>query len=328
MTDDSKTPPPVRARRSPAGGLALLLSLIALIGLAYLWYLLRYHDHVLGVNVPKRLAAIERAHADIDHRLAGIDVQQTLTDQRVKRLRRAVRALGMAGAHQRRFGIREARDLLLMANERLRFDHDVPLALDALRQADHVLARERDPRLLPVRQAIADEIVRLHGLSRQHIRSTALRLLALARAVDKLPLGIPAHFMAVPVTVKPAAASPNFWVRAWDGLRRDMLRLIQIRKQPANEPMLLAPQHAYFLRQNLKLQLYAAEVALLEHHPAVTGANLAVADHWVRQYFATGQPPVAAFLRELATLRARASAIQWPPLTRSLALLQQITGRP
>ena len=325
MTDEPKTPPPTRPRRSPAGGLALLLSLITLIGLGYLWYALRFQEGILGAHVTRRLAAVERAQTDMGRSLTAIGVQQAVADGRVKRLRKDVRQLGAAGRHQQNFGMREAEDLLLMASDRLHFDHNVPLALDALREADYDLARERDPRLLPVRQAIADEIVRLRALSDTHTQSMALKLVALAHAIDGLPLNVPAHF-APPAAARPARIPQNFWARAWAGLHRDMLRLIRIRKQPVEERVLLAPKRQYFLRQNLKLRLYAAELALLEHEPAVAGANLDAADRWVRRYFATSHASVTAFLNELAGLRTKTAVIQWPSLDRALVLLRQVRG--
>ncbi|MDA8390997.1 MAG: uroporphyrinogen-III C-methyltransferase [Gammaproteobacteria bacterium] len=327
MTDEPKTPPPTRPRRSPAGGLALLLSLITLIGLGYLWYLLGYQDRILGIPVAQRLTAIERAHTGVERKLTALGVRQTIADERLQRLRRDVRQLSTAGQHAQRFGVREAEDLLLMAGDRLHFDHNVPLALDALREADHDLARERDPRLLAVRQAIADEIVEVRALSHAHTASAALRLVALAHAVDKLPLSVPAHF-APPAAGKPASVPQNFWARAWDGLRRDMLRLIRIRKEPAPERILLAPKRQYFLRQNLKLRLYAAELALLDHDPAAARANLDATQRWVRRYFATGHASVAAFLGEVASLRTRTAAVKWPPLDRALVLLRQIKDHP
>lgn len=330
MTDDNQSmtpvPAPVIIRRSWAGGLGLLLSLIALIGLGYLWYALRYQDRVLTIDVPARLATAQQATAAVNARLAAVAAASGQTAARLAQLQASLpRRLGLRGA-DRDFRLREAQDLLMVANDRLRFEHSVPLAIAALREANRDIGDRADPRLLPVRRAIIGEIVQLQAMRRLHIETMAMTLLALAHAVNTLPLAVPASFRArTPPILQPRAA--GFWARAVDGLSRDFLRLIRIRHQAIHERALLAPRRQYFLRQNLKLRLYAAELALLEHHTAVAVANLNTADRWVRRYYAVHTPPVEALQENLVRLERRVQALKWPDISPSLTLLQRLRPR-
>lgn len=325
MTDENTdiTPAPVTIRRSWAGGLALLLSLITLIGLSYLWYVLRYQDRVLTINVPAHLAAEHQATTALGARLAAVATTSSQTADRLAALRAALsRRLGRRGATED-FRLREAQDLLTAANDRLRFEHSVPLAIAALREANRDISDREDPRLLPVRQAIISEIVRLRAMRRLHVDTMALTLLALAHAVDTLPLAVPASFRAAVRSSPPPRAS-GFWARVAAGFSRDFLGLIRIRHQVIHERALLAPRRQYFLRQNLKLQLYAAELALLEHRTALAEASLDAADRWVRRYFAIHTPPVMALHLNLVHLERRVRMLKWPDISRSLTLLRRL----
>ncbi len=330
-TDDSHTKPvPIaplpRRTRSVAGGLALLLSLIALMGLGYLWYALSYQAHILGLNVGQRLQSQNQAIGVLSSAVAGLNRTDSQAQQAIRALRRRVKAVQVGHSSRRRWRIRAAQDLLLIANDQLHFEHNVPLALLALHQAEREIRRQGSPRLLPVRAAIIQEILRLQAVRKQHTSTMALELMALAHAVRTLPLAVPTTFHAQhPKT--PVRTKLPFWRRLARGLWRDFTSLIRIRRQTIRQPALLAPKRVYFLRQNLQLRLYAAEVALLEHHIAVMHTNLLTAQRWINRYFDKDAPSVRAVDAKLATLQTRTTALTWPDISGSLHLLRRLAQK-
>lgn len=327
-TNDSHTNaaaivPPPRRTRSVAGGLALLLSLVALMGLGYLWYALSYQAHILGVNVAQRLRSQNQAITALGLTVTDLSRTNTQAQQAIKTLERRVKAVQVGHGDRGRWRIRAAQDLLLIANDQLHFEHNVPLALLALHQAEREIRRQGDPRLLPVRSAIIQEILRLQVVRKQHASTMALELIALARAVPTLPLAVPTTFRVHhPKTL--ARPKPPFWRRLAHGLWRDFTSLIRIHKQMIRQPALLAPKQAYYLRQNLQLRLYAAELALLEHHIAVMHANLLTAHRWIDRYFDKGAPSVRAVDAKLQDLQTHTAALTWPDISGSLHLLRQL----
>lgn len=329
-TNDSQTvpitPPPHRTR-SVAGGLALLLSLVALMGLGYLWYALSYQAHIFGLNVGQRLQSQNRAISALGLTVADLSRTDTQTQQAIKALARHVKAVRVGHGDRRRWRIRAAQDLLLIANEQLRFEHNVPLALLALHQAEREIRRQNSPRLLPVRLAIVQEILRLRAARKQHVSTMALELVALAHAVPTLPLAVPTDFRAHRPKTPARPITLPFWRRLARGLWRDFTSLIQFHKQVISQPALLAPKRAYYLRQNLELRLYAAELALLEHRIAIMHTNLLTAQHWINRYFDKNAPSVRAVDTKLQTLQTRATTLAWPDISGSLHLLRQLAQK-
>lgn len=317
------SPPPSRGR-SAAGGLALLLSLIALLGTGYLWYVLSYQTHTLGLHVARRLHSQDRALTRLNRAIAGVAQTQARVQQGLQALNRQQQAAH--AAHDGHWRIRATRDLLLIANDQLHFEHDVPLALLALHQAQNEMRREQDPQLLPVRRAIAQEILRLRALRRQHVSTMAIDVIALAHAVPTLPLAVPTVFRSGRITPKKESAKPHrVWRRIGESLWTDFVSLIRIHKQQIDERALLIPKRAYFVRQNVQLRLYAAELALLEHHTAVMHANLAAADRWLTRYFDLKAPAVQAVHKTLQKLKVRSAALKWPDISGSLHILRRLT---
>ncbi len=321
-THDTATPlaPPPRRTRSPAGGLALLLALIALVATGYLWYALAYQTHTLGAPLGRRLQSEQSALTALKARFARLAGSERATAKALRALAR--RPAARIAAHGQRFRIRAAQDLLLMANDELLFQHDVPLALLALHKADDQIRRAGDPRLLPVRSAIARETLKLKALRRWRVSTRALSLVALAHAVRHWPLVVATTFH--PAVVRAQPAPEPFWHRAVFGVWHDFLALIRIRKASHNERALLSPKREAFVRANTTLRLYTAEYALLEYRPAVMRANLLATERWIGRYFDTKTPAVKAAQAEIARLVAHGLP-RVPDISGSLHLLQRLT---
>lgn len=330
MADENETlthtASPTRASRSPAGGLALLLSLITLIGLGYIWYQLADKTQLIGLNVAHRLKTQDAALTRLDQKVAGLSHTEAQARHGLRALRRRERALEAerVGTHSTgHWRVGAAEDLLVLANDQLEFEHNVPLALLALQQAQREIRRDADPRLAPVRVAILHEILRLRSVHAEHISTMALNLIAMARAVPTLPLMVPTIFRKEPPK-KPTPPGYHFWRRFGHGVWHDFVSLIRIRKEPLHERALLAPKRAYFVRQNLRIRLYDAQLALLEHHTTLMQADLTTAHRWVNRYFNNRAPAVQVFLTQLKGLEHKATTLKSPDISHSLHLLRRL----
>jgi uroporphyrin-3 C-methyltransferase/uroporphyrinogen III methyltransferase/synthase len=89
----------------------------------------------------------------------------------------------------------------------------------------------------------------------------------------------------------------------------------------------LAPEQAYFVRENLKLRLTAARTALLARQDGPYRADLARAVEIVERNFDERSRQVAAALGTLRTLRDSPGRLELPVLTESLAAVRQLRGR-
>jgi uroporphyrin-3 C-methyltransferase len=216
-----------------------------------------------------------------------------------------------------------------------------PLVL-VLRQSDERLARYGQPRLERVRRAIGQDLERTRGAGIADIGVLTIRLDDAIRQVDELPLlaaperrGAPradggaaalpgARAGATAASAPPAAASGGFgddlrsaWhfvgTRVWQEVRS----LVRVTRIDAPEAMLLAPEQAFFLRENLKLRLLNARLALLSRQFDTAQADLRDAQAALDRYFERGHKrsvAVAETLRQVA-MQARTVVVPRPDAT-------------
>jgi uncharacterized protein HemX len=93
-----------------------------------------------------------------------------------------------------------------------------------------------------------------------------------------------------------------------------------VRVEVADRPAapLLIPSQQYFLRENLKLRLLSARIALLNHNDASFKDDVVAAESWLKLYFDTRVKPVQALQATLKQLAATPMAGEVPDLAGSL----------
>jgi uroporphyrin-3 C-methyltransferase len=156
------------------------------------------------------------------------------------------------------------------------------------------------------------------------------RVDAAAQKPENAPAPAPA-----PVTVAAAESAPNVgwtagWRERWDRAWRDVMRasrdLVRVSRIDQPEAALLAPEQAYFLRENLKLKLLNARLGLLARQPASALADLGSAEAALAHYFQTEAPAVASARAALTQLREELRLVELPRPDESLAALTTAAG--
>jgi uroporphyrin-3 C-methyltransferase len=176
-----------------------------------------------------------------------------------------------------------------------------------LKQSDERLERYNQPRLEGVRRAIARDLDRVKSMGVVDLAALTIKLDEAVRMVDELPLlvqAVPRNDPPRPVAAANAAtvaqegasaadAAAPPWLQPWLG-RWDMLTervwgearsLVRVTRIEHPEAMLLAPEQAYFLRENLKLRLLNARLALLSRQFDTAQNDLQGALGVVERYF-------------------------------------------
>lgn len=77
-----------------------------------------------------------------------------------------------------------------------------------------------------------------------------------------------------------------------------------MRKLNSSDAMLIAPEQAYFVRENLRLRLLDARTALMQRNGDVYQADLNDAEAAIKQYFDVNSPATQSWLKELGELKA------------------------
>jgi len=226
-----------------------------------------------------------------------------------------------------------------------------------LKQADERLARYNQPRLENVRRAIARDLDRVKSTNVTDISSLGIKLDEAVRMIDDLPLiaAIEARSRDAAARVPSAraaaathavnataaassasAASGGFWparvneavndiaARVWGEARS----LIRVSRVDNPEAMLIAPEQAYFLRENLKLRLLNARLALLSRQFETAQSDLQVAQSSLDRFFDRGnkRTVLATELVKQVTTQARHVGVPRPDDTLA-ALTAASAGR-
>ena len=198
----------------------------------------------------------------------------------------------------------------------------------ALRQADERLARYNQPRLERVRRAVVQDLERTRVAGVTDMAVLTIRLDETIRQVDDLPLFSQAERQPSPrAAVRPGvtAASPSGWktvvgegwlgalVQIWDEVR-SLVRVTRI-EQP--EAVLLAPDQAFFLRENLKLRLLNARLALLSRQFDTAQLDLRDAQAALERYFDHSSRRVQAAIDSVRQVsqQARLATVPRPDAT-------------
>jgi uroporphyrin-III C-methyltransferase len=221
----------------------------------------------------------------------------------------------------------ESEYLLRLANQKLQLEGDVESALMLLTTVDRMLSQEDDPALFPVREALAADILAVRNMEPIDVAGLYVRLNNLMPTIDGLSLrsALVQNYTAQ----LPGQAASQVTSDADAGLLErglDILGSIFVwqRWDVAPEALLPAPQEAT-LKQNLRLMLEQAQLALLMSEEAVYRDSLAKGSEWAARYFAIDAGAGRTLTEELRALSAERISEVRPDISGSLEALLPIS---
>jgi uroporphyrin-3 C-methyltransferase len=214
--------------------------------------------------------------------------------------------------------LEEVEQLLLIANQQLQLASNVKAALIAMQEADARLQRIDRPQLAPLRKILSKDMDVLNAAPYLDTVGISLRLDNLAAAVDALPLAMELRPPEPGASEHQAPATESVWLRFAREMWEDMKRLVRIQHMDKPDIPLLSPSQAYFLRENLKLRLLSARLALLARDGASFNADIDASLDWIGRYYDNKSRPTVAMLEALHQLRASEVGIELPRISASL----------
>jgi uroporphyrin-3 C-methyltransferase len=232
---------------------------------------------------------------------------------------------------------------LRLAQQQAQLTGSAEPMLAALKSADQRLARAAQPRLNPLQRAIARDVERIKATTVTDVPALLSRLDELTRMVDDLPMA-----NAMPVASNTRAATPPaplraasaaqpstnparalldrlalraWWESTWQGVRDEARNLLRVSRIDQPDAALLAPEQAFFLRENLKLKLLNARLGLLSRQTASARADLASAATLLGKYFDPAARRTQAAGQLLQQVQSQMKSSELPRLDETLAAL-------
>ncbi len=190
------------------------------------------------------------------------------------------------------------------ASQQLLLSGNVPVATTVLENVEQRLSRFEQPELLPIKQAISQDLATLKNRPYLNISATALRLDRLESAVDSLPLLVDSTMNAQNAEPAPTSKAGSFWNRAWNNTSELVKSMVEVRKLDNNDAMLIGAEQVFYLRENLRLRLLDARLALLQHNSEVYQNALAAIEETVKRYFDVQSPNTQTWLKEVDELKS------------------------
>jgi len=216
-----------------------------------------------------------------------------------------------------------------LAQQQAELTGSVQPMLAALQTAQKRLGKVPQPRLAPVLRALQHDIERLQSTSLTDIPGLLIRLDELVALVDTLPVlnAVGPNSRSVHA---PDKAPLRTWAQIWQdkdwaavGQRiwAEVSGLVRVSRIEQPEAAMLSPEQSFFVRENMKLRLLNARLALLSRQIGSARNDLAVAERDLAQFFDTAsrQGYAAQNLMKLVQSQIRQTDI--PRLDGSLAAL-------
>ncbi len=329
--------PSGRNEREPAAGnwrlpvLLVLLAAIAAVG--WQWYDTRSRIESIREEIAQRLrssdSSADESRVLAKQALEGVrEAQGKLSVVENKIAESQSQQVALESLYQElsrsrdEWVLAEIEQMLTLASQQLQLAGNVQAALLALRTAEGRLARSDRPQFVALRRVLNRDIERLKAAPNVDITGMALRLDHLISHVDTLPLHFDERMQVPPKPAGPAAAVSD-WRRVLAEVWGELKQLVRIRILDKPDAALLAPEQAYFLRQNLQLRLLDARQALLVRDPVRFGADLKTAQTWIKRYYDGDAKSTANALATLKQLAAASIDVETPNIDDSLAALRK-----
>ena len=252
------------------------------------------------------------------------------------------------------WALAEIEQVLSTASQQLQLAGNVRGALIALQNADTRLTRSDKPQFIIIRRAIAKDLDKLRALPSVDLTGIALRLDSIISQIDGMPL-LSDEKPTLPATqpkntrrasMKQADGTANVntgkgsanmeWLvvledtwQSWSNeMWTEIRQLVRVRSVETPDALLLSPTQAYYARENLKLRLLNARLALLSRNESAFRSDLLAAQDTIAKYFDTRAKQTQTIQALLKQVQGSNLSIEMPTLADSLNAVRNYKAKP
>ncbi len=348
---ESKTAPQSAQKSSKLTGLILIILLLLIVSLSVgAFYGLQFWKEYSAVQ-EKRFSELESVNSEQLEKIDAIsreqrnkssdqanllntikqeqDALQKQLNQRLDSHTERLRSL--AGTSRSDWLLAEARYLLRLASQRLLVESSTVGAQALLQSADSILLSIDDPELLPVRSAIAQEIISLKLAKDVDRSGIYLQLSALKDQVQVLPL-IPFRQEPQATDITPAPEntdSKKWYTPIQDSFKGALAKLegfIKVQDYDGTSNLLISKQEQLQIINNLMLMLEQAQYSLLHEEELIYQESLKKAQRWWKDYY-SHYSEYEVINHEINKLLNKEIAQEIPSINRSAKLLTDYIDR-
>lgn len=222
----------------------------------------------------------------------------------------------------------EANYLVRLASFDLQFNQNTQEAMLLLHTADQRLATLKDPRLLLVRQSLANDMAKLKTVPKVDAEGILLQLNAMSSEVTSLPI------IATPEDVQKQKKKHHHhhkdtptWKIHLEESWRQIRSLVVVQYHDQSVGQMIMPSNRKYLDMHLQLLLAQAQWAVIHNKEKVYKQSLLEAQVWVRNYYVEASPKTQAMINSLQTLAAIDIKPNLPDVSDSIEALTNVKNK-
>ena len=221
----------------------------------------------------------------------------------------------------------EADFLLNNALRKLVLDNDVDTAVSLLKLADETLAKVNNSQSAAIRSAINQDLKQLLSVAGVDQNAVMQKLSQLANTVDELPV-LDVNFGDEQNATKLSDSLSDWAENAEKSATSFLNHFIRISpKHGADRKELLAPNQDIYLRENIRLRLQLAIMAVPRQQNELYKQSLEAVASWIRSYFDTNAEVTQSFLKSVDELSEVSIYVDVPSQLQSLSMLDKYLNR-
>jgi len=314
----------------------IALVIIALFTLAWQWLNTRHKFNEIERSLSQKLEQYQAVNQQAltlakqaEERSTQANARTVILEQKLAESRDQQEALQtlytQLAENRESTAVAEVEQLLTTAKQQLQLNGNVKSALLALQAASQRLEPLDLPRAASLRETLNLEIENLRDLPQVDITSMSTQLTHLSELCSTLPLiserqpTLNAKAAANKQPARPLNSLQKLAYPIWE----DIKNLVTVERIEKPEPALLASDQAFYLRENIKLRLLTARIALLQHDETTYKADLLTVNNWLNQYFDTRHPDTIKAINMLKRLSGNNISIELPQLNDSFAAVNR-----
>jgi uroporphyrin-3 C-methyltransferase len=229
--------------------------------------------------------------------------------------------------------VAEVQQAVEFAGQQLQYAGNIEMALIVLREAQTRLERNDHGQFASLRQALKVDIEKLSHQDTFDMPRTAERLELVLEKIDTLPLIHHGEVLSDGLPVNPVKKEEKEGIAHFiHGLAGDIWAELRSlvsfeRLDTKNEPVLLAPEQSAFLRENVKIRLLTARLAMLARDGHTYAIDLERARNWIERFFDMRNKDVEAVVEDLRALEALPVGVIRNELIESAAAVRRFQMR-
>ena len=289
----------------------------------------QYSSVVTGDTTNSQVTQLEKAVSETQEKLNRFEQTVLSKEQEFATLRQQLAQVSQLAIAQQPndWLFSEADFLLNNALRKLVLDNDVDTGVSLLKLADETLTKVNNSEAMAIRSAINQDLKQLLSVESIDQNAVMQRLSQLANAVDELPV-LNVNFGDEPNSDKLSDSLADWQSNAEKSAISFLNHFIRITpKQGADRKELLAPNQDIYLRENIRLRLQLAIMAVPRQQNDLYKQSLEAVATWVRSYFDTSTEVTQSFLKSLDELAELSVYVDVPSQLQSLNLLDKYLNR-